>query len=50
MAEAEARHKVQTEGCDGLQGDAQEACKDKADAELEAAKADARQTAAATQR
>jgi hypothetical protein len=49
IAQAEGRHKVATEGCDALKGEAQQACKDRADAELDAAKADAKQSAAATQ-
>jgi len=41
IAQAEAHHKVAIEGCEVLAADAQQACKDAADARLEASKAEA---------
>lgn len=41
IAQAEADHKVAIEGCEVLAADAQRACKDAADARLEASKAEA---------
>jgi hypothetical protein len=43
VAQAEATHRIATEKCDALQGDAQADCKDRADNELEAAKRAAEQ-------
>ena len=39
LAKAEGDHKVEIERCEALPGDQQKACKDKADATYEAAKA-----------
>jgi hypothetical protein len=41
VAQAEATHQVATEKCDALSGDAQDDCKERADADLEHAKRDA---------
>jgi hypothetical protein len=41
IAQAEADHKVAIEGCEILEGDAQQNCKDQADANLDARKAEA---------
>ncbi len=49
MAQAEAAHKVETERCEGLPGDAQKACKEAADATLEMAKTTARGATAPAQ-
>jgi hypothetical protein len=42
VAKAEGDHKVATEKCEALSGDAQKNCKDKADADYAAAKANAK--------
>jgi hypothetical protein len=42
VTEAEGQHKVDVAKCEGLSGDAKSACKDKADARLETAKANAK--------
>src|SRR6185312_12329270 len=42
VTEAEGAHKVAVEKCNALAGDAQKACKDKADARLQLAKANAK--------
>ena len=44
MAQAEGDHKVALERCEALPEDQQEACKDQADADFEAAKAAAETT------
>ena len=41
VARAEATHKVATEKCEAMSGDAQDDCKTRADADLEKAKRDA---------
>ncbi|HEX7113834.1 MAG TPA: hypothetical protein VF193_01775 [Steroidobacter sp.] len=41
VAQAEANHKVETEKCEALAGDAQADCKERADSELERAKREA---------
>lgn len=41
VTQAEADHKVAIESCEILEGDAQQACKDKADSQLAASKAEA---------
>lgn len=41
VTQAEADHKVAIEGCEILEGDAQQACKNDADAQLAASKAEA---------
>jgi Tfp pilus assembly protein PilP len=48
VTEAEGRHKVAIEKCNGLSGDAKKACKDQADATLEMAKANAKASKAAS--
>lgn len=47
MAKADGDHKVATEKCLALAGDAQKACKDQADAKYDLAKANAKATLAA---
>ena len=47
MAQADGDHKVATQKCDGLAGDAQKACKDQADAKYDLAKANAKAVLAA---
>jgi hypothetical protein len=42
VTEAEGRHKIASEKCDALAGDAQKACKDQADAALALTKANAK--------
>ena len=42
MAQADGGHKVATQRCDELSGDAQKACKDQADAKYDLAKANAK--------
>ena len=49
VTQAEGDHKVAIEKCEALSGKAQKACKDKADAELAMAKADAKAMEAAHQ-
>ena len=48
IARAEADHKVAVERCEALSGDEQKACKDAADAQLDASKAEAERQRAAT--
>ena len=43
VAQAEATHKVATEKCESMSGDAQKDCKDQADRDLDAAKRAAEQ-------
>lgn len=47
MAKADGDHKIATEKCNALAGDAQKACKDQADAKYDLAKANAKATMAA---
>ncbi len=42
VTEAEGAHKIATARCEAMSGDTQKACKDKADADLESAKASAK--------
>ena len=49
VAQAEGAHKVAIEKCEAMSGKAQKACKDKADADLDAAKANAKAMEAAHQ-
>jgi hypothetical protein len=49
IARAEADHRVARERCDALAGDEQQACKDAADAQLDASKAEAERQRAVTQ-
>lgn len=49
VTEAEGRHKIALQKCDVLSGDAQKACKEQADAELDLAKANAKAARAAAQ-
>jgi hypothetical protein len=48
VARAEADHKVAVERCEALAGDEQKACKDSADAQLDASKAEAERQRAVT--
>ena len=50
MQKAEAEHKVATEQCDAMTGAQRDECKEKADAELEAAKTRAQEERDAVQR
>jgi hypothetical protein len=47
MAQADGDHKVALQRCEGLNGDAQKACKDQADAKYDLAKANAKAMLAA---
>jgi hypothetical protein len=47
MAQADGDHKVATQKCEALSGDAQKACKDQADAKYDLAKANAKAMLAA---
>ena len=47
MAQADGDHKVATQKCEALSGDAQKACKDQADARYDLAKANAKAMLAA---
>jgi hypothetical protein len=47
MAQADGDHKVARQKCDAMSGDAQKACKDKADAKYDLAKANAKAMSAA---
>jgi hypothetical protein len=47
VTEAQGRHDIAVQRCDGLGGDQQKACKDQADAALELAKANAKAQKAA---
>jgi hypothetical protein len=47
MAQADGDHKVATQRCDAMSGDAQKACKDQADAKYDLAKANAKAMLAA---
>jgi hypothetical protein len=47
MAQADGDHKVATQKCDAIGGDAQKACKDQADAKYDLAKANAKAMLAA---
>lgn len=47
MAQADGDHKVATQKCDAMSGDAQKACKDQADAKYDLAKANAKAMLAA---
>jgi hypothetical protein len=49
IAQADGNHKVAIQKCETLQGDDQKACKDKADADYEAEKANAKATKVAQQ-
>jgi hypothetical protein len=49
VAEADGDHKVAIQKCDTLQGHDQQVCKDQADADYQAAKANAKATKAAQQ-
>jgi hypothetical protein len=48
VTEAQGRHDVAIQRCNGLSGDQQQACKDQADAALELAKANAKAQRVAT--
>jgi hypothetical protein len=49
VAQADGDHKVAIQKCDALQGHDQQACKDQADADYEAAKANAKAAKVSTQ-
>lgn len=49
LAQADGDHKVQIQKCETLQGHDQQVCKDQADADYEAAKANAKAAKASTQ-